>query len=115
MERMLERINFNERTPPRENEANPQDRNRTQNFRRDTPQIKQRENYQQIRPPFQQNCVDEEEGEIIEPEESHINLIGSDNEDGVFLTEEEQVFFSSYQTDTNHEDSKDYRLGFEIP
>lgn len=113
MERMLERIKLNERTPPRENQANSQNRNRAQNFRRDTSQIKQRENNQQIRPPFQQNCVDEEEGEIIEPEESHINLIGSDNEDDVFLTKEEQGFFSSDQTDTNHEDFEDYCLGFE--
>ena len=86
MERMIERINLNERTPPRENQANPQNRNRAQNFRRDTPQIKPSESDQQIKPPFQKNCVDEEEGEIIEPEESHMNLIGSDNEEDFFLT-----------------------------
>ena len=66
-----------------------------------------------MRPPLQQNCVDEEEGEIIEPEENHINLIGYDNEEDVFLTEEEQGFFSSDQTDTNYEDFEDYHLGFE--
>ena len=49
----------------------------------------------------------------MEPEENHINLIGYDNEEDVFLTEEEQGFFSSDQNDTNYEDSEDYHLGFE--
>ena len=42
MERMMEKISLNERTPPRENQVNPQNRNRNQNFRRDPPQIRQR-------------------------------------------------------------------------
>ena len=42
-----------------------------------------------------------------------MNLIGSDSETDVFLTEEEQGFFSSEQIENNHEDSEDYRLGFE--
>ena len=87
VERMIEKINLNERTPPRENQDNTQNRNRALIFRRDTPQIKPRENDHQIRPPFQKNYVYEEEGEIIEHEENHINLIGSDNEEDVFLTE----------------------------
>ena len=44
--------------------------------------------------------------------ENHVNLIGSDSGDDVFLTEEEQGFFSDQNTDT-YEDSDDYRLGFE--
>ena len=52
MERMMERINLTERTPPRENQENPQNRNRNLNFRRDPPQNRQRDNDQQIRPPF---------------------------------------------------------------
>ena len=68
---MMEKISLNERTPPRENQVNPQNRNRNQNFRRDPLQIRQRENYQQIRPPFQDNYVDEEEREPEQLEEDH--------------------------------------------
>ena len=46
-------------------------------------------------------------------EEDHVNLIGSDSETDVFLTEEEKGFFSSEQNEYNNEDSEDYRLGFE--
>ena len=60
MERMMERINLNERAPPRENQPNPQNININQNFRRDPHQNRQRDNDQQIRPPFQDNYVDEE-------------------------------------------------------
>ena len=45
-------------------------------------------------------------------EESHVNLIGSDSGDDVFLTEEEQGLFDDQSTKT-YEDSDDYRLGFE--
>ena len=44
--------------------------------------------------------------------ESHVNLIGSDSGDDVFLTEEEQGFFSDHSTNT-YEDYDGYRLGFE--
>ena len=44
MERMMEKISLNERKPPRENQANPQNINRTQKLRRDPPQIGKREN-----------------------------------------------------------------------
>ena len=44
--------------------------------------------------------------------ESHVNLIGSDSGDDVFLTEEEQGFFF-YQSTNTYEYSDDYRLGFE--
>ena len=52
MESVMEIINLNEREPPRKNQTNPQNRNINQNFRRDPPQIRQRENDQQIIPPF---------------------------------------------------------------
>ena len=61
MERMLEKINMNDRVPPRENQNNPQNRNRNPNFRRDPIQNRQRDNDQQIRPLFQENYVDQEE------------------------------------------------------
>ena len=46
-------------------------------------------------------------------EENHVNLVRSDSEGDDFLTEEEQGFCSSKQTENNHEDSKYYQLGFE--
>ena len=96
MERMLEKINLNNKMPPRENQTNPQNRNRNPNFRRDPMQDRQRDNDHQIRPPFQQIYVDqEEERETERLEENHVNLIRSDSENDAFLTEEEQGFFSS--------------------
>ena len=44
--------------------------------------------------------------------ESHVKLIGSESEDDVFLTEQEQGFFSDQGTNT-YGVSDDYRLGFE--
>ena len=96
MERMLEKINLNDKMPPRENQTNPKNRNRNHNLRRDPMQDRERDNDQQIRPPFQQNYVDqEEETETERLEENHVNLIGSDSEGDAFLTEEEQGLFSS--------------------
>ena len=46
-------------------------------------------------------------------EEAHVNLIGSDSGDGVFLTEEEQGFFSDDQNPNTYEKIDDYRSGFE--
>ena len=93
MERMMERIKMNERAYPRENQTTPENRNQNQNqnqkFRRNPPQIRQRGPDQQIKPPFQENYADEDEGVIEELEKSQINLIGVNNEDIVFLTEEE--------------------------
>ena len=113
MERMLEKINLNERVPPRE-PKNIQNRNGNQNYRRENNQDKQKESDQQIRPPFQQNYVDqyEEDRELERLEESHVNLIGSDSGDDVFLTKEEQAFFSSDHNTNTYEDSDDYRLEF---
>ena len=54
----------------------------------------------------------EEDREMERLGEAHVNLIGSDSGDDVFLTEEEQGFFSDQNTNT-YEDSDDYRLGFE--
>ena len=87
MERMLEKINLNERVPPREPQNN-QNRNRNQNYRRENNQDNQRESDQQIRPPFQQNYVDQydEDREMERLGEAHVKLIGSDSGDDVFLT-----------------------------
>ena len=58
--RVMERINLSLRTPPRENQANLKNKNRNPNFKTDPPQNRPRDNDQQIRPPFQDNYVDEE-------------------------------------------------------
>ena len=107
MEKMWERINLNEKTPLKDNKPNPQNRNRNKNFRRYLPQNKPRENDQQIRPPFNENYVDEVERDMELLDENHLNLIGSDSEGEVFLTKEEQVFFSSNQNEENYEDPED--------
>ena len=86
MEKMWERINLNEKVPLKGNQPNPQNRNRNQNFRRDLPQNKPRENDQQIRLPFNENYVDEVERDMEPLDENHLNLIGSDSEGEVFLT-----------------------------
>ena len=97
MEEMMKKMSILERAQPRDNQNNPQNRNMNQNYRRENNQDRQNNNDQQIRPPFQQNYVDqdEEEREIEILGENNVNLIGSDSEDDVFLTEEEQGFFSS--------------------
>ena len=92
MAKMWEKIS--EKTPLRDNQPNPPNRNRTQNFRREHPQNKPRENDQQIRPPFIENYVEQDDRDIEPIDENHLNLIGSDNESEVYLTKEEQVFFS---------------------
>ena len=114
LEEIMKRMSILKRTQPRDNQNNSQNRNRNQNYRRDNNQYKQKESDQQIRPPFQQNYVDqyEEDRELERLEESHVNLIRSDSEDDVFLTEEEQGFFSDQGTNT-YGDSDDYILGFE--
>ena len=66
-----------------------------------------------MRPPFQENYVDEVERDMEPLDENHLNLIGSDSEGEVFLTEEEQVFFSSNQNETNYEDPKDPEIGLQ--
>ena len=83
---MWERMNLNEKSPLEDNQPNPQNRNQNQNFRRDPPQNKPRENDQQIRPPFHENYVDEVERDMERLNENHLNLIGSDSEGEVFLT-----------------------------
>ena len=86
MAKMWEKINEN--TPLRDNQPNPQNRNQNQNFRRDKSQNKPRENDQQIRPPFNENYVEEDDRDTEPIDENHLNLIGSNNESEVYLTEE---------------------------
>jgi len=86
MEIMMERISINDRNVPRENP--PVQQNRNPNPRRNTPQIRQRNqrgSHQQIRLPFQENYADEGISVVEEVEENKINLMGTNEDDYVFL------------------------------
>jgi hypothetical protein len=100
MERKIEILDITHRTPPRENQLGPQIRNL--NFRRNPPQIREREPreqreqripYQQIRPPFQENYVDDREETIEELDDVHFNLMGVNDNDSIFLSQEEHQSF----------------------
>jgi hypothetical protein len=95
MERMMERLDIIDRNPPRENQPGPQIRN--PNFRRNPPQIRQREPREQreqrgldqnIRPHFQENYADEGEETIEGLDDVRINLMGINDNDSIFLTQE---------------------------
>jgi L-rhamnose mutarotase len=114
MEMMMDRLDIADRTAPRENQPDPQIIN--PNFRRNQPQIRQREQrgpYQQIQPPFQENYVDEGEEIVEDLDDVHINLMGINDNDSIFLTQEEQDLFLLSQTEMDHEESKYYKQGFE--
>jgi hypothetical protein len=113
MEIMVERLEITDRKPPRENQPGPQIRN--PNFRRNPPQMRQREPReqreqrgldQQIRPPFQENYVDEGEETIEELDDVHINLMGINDNDSIFLTQEEHDLFLLSQTEVDEEESE---------
>ena len=74
---------------------------RNENFRRNAPQIKQREQKgpnQQVQPPFQENYTDDE-GNIVEDlNDNQVNLMGISDDEAVFLTQEEQEVFILAQT-----------------
>jgi L-rhamnose mutarotase len=113
MERMMERLTVSEINPPRENPPAPKVQN--PNFRRNPPQIRQRDPRdqreqigmdQQIRPPLQENYADEGEEVIEELEDTHINLMGIHDNEDIFLTQEEQELFILNQTKVSEEDDK---------
>jgi hypothetical protein len=122
MEKMMERLTITDRNPPRENQAAPQIRN--PNFRRNPPQIRQRDPRdqreqrgpdQQIRPPLQENYVDDGEEVIEEFDDTHINLMGDHDHDheSIFLTQEEHEIFLLSQTEVNEEAEKTEQQAFE--
>jgi ribonuclease HI len=120
VEIMMERLTVSDRNPPRENPPAPQVRN--PNFRRNPPQIRQRDPRdqreqrgpdQQIRPPLQENYADEG-GEVIEElEDTHINLMGIHDNEAIFLTQEEQELFLLNQTKVSEEAEDAEQQAFE--
>jgi hypothetical protein len=120
LELMMERITVSDRNPPRDNAPAPQVRN--PNFRRNPPQIRQRDPReqreqrgpdQQIRPPLQDNYVCEG-GEVIdELEDTHINLMGIHDNEAIFLTQEEHELFLLNQTKVSEEAEDAEQQAFE--
>jgi hypothetical protein len=119
VELMMEKINLSDRNPPRDNTLAPQIQN--PNFRRNPPQIRQRDPRDQrdqrdlrdqreqrgpdppIKPPLQENYVDDGEEVIEELEDTHINLMGIHDNEAIFLTQEEQELFLLNQTKVSRE------------
>jgi hypothetical protein len=116
---LLERSNISDRNPPRDDTPAPQIRN--PNFRRNPPQIRQRDPRDQrdqrdprdqreqrgpdppIRPPLQENYVDDG-GEVIEEsKDTHINLMRVHDNEAIFLTHEEHELFLLNQTKVSGE------------
>jgi hypothetical protein len=104
---LLERSSISDRNPPRDDTPTPQIRN--PNFRRNPPQIRQRDQRDQrgpdqpIRPPLQENYADDGGEANEELEDTHINLMGIHDNDAIFLTQEEQELFLLNQTKVSEE------------
>jgi ribonuclease HI len=116
---LLERSNISDKNPPRDDTPAPQIRN--PNFRRNPPQIRQRDPRDQrdqrdlrdqreqrgpdppIKPPLQENYADDGEEVLEELEDTHINLMGIHDNEAIFLTQEEQELFLLNQTKVSGE------------
>jgi hypothetical protein len=110
MEKLVERLTLDNRPPPRERQ-DPQVRN--PNFRRPpVPQIRQRDQRnqgdQQIRPPFQENYVED----FVEEPEDQIHLFDEDDSE-IYLTKEEHDMFQQEQDNEVLMDSEEYRQGYQ--
>jgi hypothetical protein len=120
LELMLERVNVSDINPLRDNTPAPLIQN--PNFRRNPPQIRQRDPWdqreqrgtdQQIRPPLQENYADEG-GEVIEElEDTHINLMGIHDNEAIFLIQEEHELFLLNQTKVSEEAEDAEQQAFE--
>jgi hypothetical protein len=120
MEKMMERLTITDRNPPRENQAAPQIQK--PKLQKKPPQIRQRDPRdqreqrgpdQQIRPPLQENYVDDGEEVIEEFDDTHINLMGVHDDESIFLTQEEHEIFLLSQTEVNEEEEETEQQAFE--
>lgn len=111
---MMQRVTINNQNQASQNQNVQQARN--QNFRRNTPKIKKREQKgldQQIRPPFRENYTDDE-GNIVEYlDYNQIILLGISDDETVFLAQEEHELFLIVETEMDSEKSREYKQGFE--
>jgi hypothetical protein len=76
-------------------------------------QREQRGPDQQIRPPLQENYVDDGEEVIEEFDDTHINLMGVHDDESIFLTQEEHEIFLLSQTEVNEEAEETEQQAFE--
>jgi len=113
MEKLMDRIENIERKPQWDNQQAPPVRN--PNFRKNQNQnqnTKKNGPNQNIRPPFQENCVETSQHKDPEPY-IQINLIGLDDEGVVFLTQDDQEFHMLQQLQIQSEESFDYKQGYD--
>ena len=119
MERLIDRLSIDDRGHTAKRECNePQIIN--PNFRQHRqstpppPQILQREQTtanDQVRPPFQQNQVDD--NDFPQQTEQHINHVG-DSESKVLVTKEEHDKFASEINDSQSQEAyNDYQKGYQ--
>ena len=96
LEKLMDKLENMERKPQWENQQGPQIRN--PNFRKNPNTGKSREGTldQQIRPPFQENYAEVSQ-QLEEDQDTQINLMGVNNEDVIFLTQEEQELYMLQQ------------------
>lgn len=110
MERLMDRIDNIERKPQWDNQQAPPVRNL--NFRKNQNQNTTKNGPDQnIRPPFQENYAETSHPEHPE-QHIQINLMGLDDEDVVFLTEDDQAFHMLQQLQIQCGESFDYKKGY---
>lgn len=110
MERLMDRIEFIERKPHQDNQQAPPVRN--SNLRKNQNQNNCNEPDQNIRPPFQENYVETSHQE--DPEiDTQINLMGLDDEETLFLTQDDQELYMLQQLQTQTRESFNYKQGYD--
>ena len=114
MERMMDRLEIMERKPQWDNQQQgPQIRN--PNFRKNPNTGKSRESTpdQQIKSPFQENYA-ESSHQNEDDEDTQINLMGINDDNTIFLTQEEQELYMLQQLQLESGESFDYKQGYKI-
>lgn len=111
MEKLKDRIESIERKSRQDNQQAPPVRN--PNFRRNRNQNTGKNGRDQnIRPPFQENYVETSHSEDPE-QDTQINLMGLDEEETVFLTQDNQELYIFQQLQTQCGESFDYKQGYD--
>lgn len=111
LERMMDRLDNIEKRPHWDN----QQQTRNPNFRKNINQGKTKETGpdQTIRPPFQENYAEISQNSD-EDEDSMNNLMGIDDDNTIFLTQEDQELFELQQPKLESNESFDYEQGYDF-
>ena len=106
----MDRLDNMERKPQQDN----QQKIRNPNFRKNTNTRKTRESTpdQTIRPPFQENYA--ESYHQNDDDEETINLMGINDDNTIFLTQEDQELYDLQQMQLDCGESFDYKQGYEF-